>query len=377
MVGDGTWLETWESDGRQVIAPVGRWAVGGLFAVEKEIRAMAAAAAGPILIDLAKVDVLDTAGAWTIYRTARDLEARGVAVDLAGVNAAQAAMIEAVRAAETEVEPDEPTGNSFVNMVEHVGRGAVDIWRETADLLGFFGLILVTAARALARPHKLRTTSLFYHMEEVGLNAIPIVGLMSFLIGIVLAFQGASQLQRFGAEVFVVNLVAVSVLREIGVLMTAIIVAGRSGSAFTAQIGSMKVNEEVDAMQTLGLDPIEVLVLPRLFALALTLPLLAFFADIMGLVGGGLMAWIALDISPATFIERLRDAVSMWSFWVGIIKAPFFAFMIAMIGCYEGFQVTGSATSVGQRTTRAVVEAIFLVIVIDAAFSIFFQVVGI
>ena len=243
--------------------------------------------------------------------------------------------------------------------------------------MGFFGLIFVTAARALARPHKLRTTSLFYHMEEVGLNAIPIVGLMSFLIGIVLAFQGASQLQRFGAEVFVVNLVAVSVLREIGVLMTAIIVAGRSGSAFTAQIGSMKVNEEVDAMQTLGLDPIEVLVLPRLFALALTLPLLAFFADIMGLVGGGLMAWIALDISPATFIERLRDAVSMWSFWVGIIKAPFFAFMIAMIGCYEGFQVTGSATGVGQRTTRAVVEAIFLVIVIDAAFSIFFQVVGI
>ena len=200
---------------------------------------------------------------------------------------------------------------------------------------------------------------------------------MSFLIGIVLAFQGASQLQRFGAEVFVVNLVAVSVLREIGVLMTAIIVAGRSGSAFTAQIGSMKVNEEVDAMQTLGLDPIEVLVLPRLFALALTLPLLAFFADIMGLVGCGLMAWIALDISPATSIERLRYAVSMWSFWVGIIKAPFFAFMIAMIGCYEGFQVTGSATSVGQRTTRAVVEAIFLVIVIDAAFSIFFQVVGI
>jgi phospholipid/cholesterol/gamma-HCH transport system permease protein len=214
-------------------------------------------------------------------------------------------------------------------------------------------------------------------MEEVGLNAIPIVGLMSFLIGIVLAFQGASQLQRFGAEVFVVNLVAISVLREIGVLMTAIIVAGRSGSAFTAQIGSMKVNEEVDAMQTLGLDPMEVLVLPRLFALMLTLPLLAFFADIMGLMGGALMAWIALDISPATFIERLRDAIGLWSFWAGILKAPFFAFLIAMIGCYEGFQVTGSATSVGHRTTRAVVEAIFLVIVVDAAFSIFFQVIGI
>ncbi len=372
-----TWLETSSSDGRQILTPVGRWAVGGLFAVEKEIRAIAEAATGPIEIDLSKVDVLDTAGAWTIYRTARNLEASGVSVELTGASEDQIALIEVVRAAEAELEPDEPTGNSFVNMVEHVGKSAVEIARETADLLGFFGLILVTAAGVLVRPRRLRLTSLFHHMEEVGLNAIPIVGLMSFLIGIVLAFQGASQLQRFGAEVFVVNLVAISVLREIGVLMTAIIVAGRSGSAFTAQIGSMKVNEEVDAMQTLGLNPMEVLVLPRLFALIITLPLLAFFADIMGLLGGGLMAWIALDISPATFIERLRDAIGLWSFWVGILKAPFFAFMIAMIGCYEGFQVTGSATSVGQRTTRAVVEAIFLVIVVDAAFSIFFQVIGI
>lgn len=375
--GEGAWLETWQSDHGQVLAPVGRWAIGDLFIVEKEIRAQADAASGAVTIDLSKVDTLDTAGAWTIYRTARNLEANGVAVDVVGASEDQAALIDAVRAAETEVPPDEPTGNSFVNMVAHIGQSAIEIAKETADLMGFFGQTLVAAATVVVRPRRLRATSLFYHMEEVGLNAIPIVGLMSFLIGIVLAFQGASQLQRFGAEVFVVNLVAVSVLREIGVLMTAIIVAGRSGSAFTAQIGSMKVNEEVDAMQTLGLDPMEVLVLPRLFALALTLPLLAFFADIMGLIGGALMAWIALDISPATFIERLRDAISLWSFWVGIIKAPFFAFLIALIGCYEGFQVTGSATSVGQRTTRAVVEAIFLVIVVDAAFSIFFQVVGI
>lgn len=370
-------LEVLGDPGQQFIVPIGRWAVGSLFQVEKEIRERASTLTGSVTIDLSRIDTLDTAGAWTIYRTARSLEASGVTVALTGATKGQTALIEAVRAAEATPEPDEPTGNSFVNMVAHVGHSAVEIAKETADLLGFFGLILTTMARTLVRPRRLRWTSLFYHMEEVGLNAVPIVGLMSFLIGIVLAFQGASQLQRFGAEVFVVNLVAISVLREIGVLMTAIIVAGRSGSAFTAQIGSMKVNEEVDAMQTLGLDPIEVLVLPRLFALALTLPLLAFFADIMGLVGGGLMAWIALDISPATFVERLRVAVSMWSFWVGIIKAPFFAFLIAMIGCYEGFQVTGSATSVGQRTTRAVVEAIFLVIVVDAAFSIFFQVIGI
>lgn len=375
--GEGAWLETWQSDGSQVLAPVGRWAIGDLFVVEKEIRAQADAASGAVIIDLSKVEALDTAGAWTIYRTAKHLEENGIAVDVVGANEDHIALISAVRAAETEVPPDEPTGNSFVNMVAHVGQATIEIAKETADLIGFFGQTLVAAANVIAHPRRLRTTSLFYHMEQVGLNAIPIVGLMSFLIGIVLAFQGASQLQRFGAEVFVVNLVAISVLREIGVLMTAIIVAGRSGSAFTAQIGSMKVNEEVDAMQTLGLDPMEVLVLPRLFALALTLPLLAFFADIMGLVGGALMAWIALDISPATFIERLRDAIGLWSFSVGILKAPFFAFLIAMIGCYEGFQVTGSATSVGHRTTRAVVEAIFLVIVVDAAFSIFFQVIGI
>lgn len=370
-------LEVLGGDGEKIIVPIGRWAVGSLARVEQEIRRHASTTVGAVTIDLSRVELLDTAGAWTIYRTARHLEAEGASVDLVGASEEQAALIEAVRSAEATPEPDEPTGNSFVNMVAHIGQSTVEIARETADLLGFFGLILTTAARTIVRPKRLRTTSLFYHMEEVGLNAVPIVGLMSFLIGIVLAFQGASQLQRFGAEVFVVNLVAISVLREIGVLMTAIIVAGRSGSAFTAQIGSMKVNEEIDAMQTLGLDPIEVLVLPRLFALALTLPLLAFFADIMGLVGGALMAWIALDISPATFVERLRDAVSMWSFWVGILKAPFFAFLIAMIGCYEGFQVTGSATSVGQRTTRAVVEAIFLVIVVDAIFSIFFQIVGI
>ena len=375
--GEGAWLETRESGGRQVLAPVGRWAIGDLFIVEKEIRAQADAANGPVTIDLSKVETLDTAGAWTIYRTAKYLEGCGVTVDVVGANEDQIALIGAVRAAETEVPPDVPTGNSFVNMVSHLGQGVVGIAKETADLIGFFGQTLVAVAHVIAHPRRLRTTSLFYHMEEVGLNAIPIVGLMSFLIGIVLAFQGASQLQRFGAEVFVVNLVAISVLREIGVLMTAIIVAGRSGSAFTAQIGSMKVNEEVDAMQTLGLAPMEVLVLPRLFALMLTLPLLAFFADIMGLMGGALMAWIALDISPATFIERLRDAIGLWSFWAGILKAPFFAFLIAMIGCYEGFQVTGSATSVGHRTTRAVVEAIFLVIIVDAAFSIFFQVIGI
>jgi phospholipid/cholesterol/gamma-HCH transport system permease protein len=214
-------------------------------------------------------------------------------------------------------------------------------------------------------------------MEQVGLNALPIVGLISFLIGIVLAYQGAQTLRQFGAEVFVVDLIGISMLREIGILLTAIVVAGRSGSAFAAAVGSMMVHEEVDAMRTLGLDPMEVLVLPRLLALVLTLPMLAFFSDMMGLLGGGLMSWVVLDITPVVYIERMNNAVGLWTFWVGIIKAPFFGFLIAMVGCLEGFRVSGSAESVGQQTTRAVVTSLFLVIVVDALFSIFFSTVGV
>jgi phospholipid/cholesterol/gamma-HCH transport system permease protein len=216
-----------------------------------------------------------------------------------------------------------------------------------------------------------------YHMEQAGLNAIPIVALISFLIGVVLAYQGAIQLTRFSAEVFVVDLVAVSVLRELGVLLTAIIVAGRSGSAFTAQIGSMRINEEVDAMRTLGLDPMQVLVVPRLIALVVTLPLLAFMADIMGLVGGAVMASVELGVSPGVFVDRLESALEPWSVGVGLIKAPFFALIVALTGCYMGMKVTGSAESVGLYTTRSVVHAIFAVIVSDAVFSIFFAYIGI
>ncbi|MPZ11621.1 MAG: MlaE family lipid ABC transporter permease subunit, partial [Kiloniellaceae bacterium] len=251
------------------------------------------------------------------------------------------------------------------------------IGREAVDLLSFLGLTVTVFVRTLLHPWRIRLVPLIAHMEQTGLNALPIVGLISFLVGIVLAYQGADQLARFGAQIFTVNLVAVGVLREMGILLTAIIVAGRSGSAFTAQIGTMKVNEEVDAMRTLGLDPMEVLVIPRVFALVLVLPLLTFYADLMGLLGGAVMATIVLDISFFQFARQLNDAVTLWTFWIGIIKAPIFAFIISMIGCYEGLQVSRSAESVGRQTTRAVVEAIFLVIVLDALLSIFFSVIGI
>ena len=202
---------------------------------------------------------------------------------------------------------------------------------------------------------------------------MPIVGLISFLIGIVLAYQGADQLRRFGAQVFTVNLVGVSVLREMGILLTSIIVAGRTGSAFTAQIGTMQVNEEIDALRTLGLDPLDVLVLPRVLALMVALPLLAFYSDIMALMGGGLAAVYLLGMTPSQFLTQLNNAVTLTHFLVGVSKAPVFAALIAMVGCFEGMRVSGSAESVGRLTTQSVVEALFLVIVFDAFFSIMFS----
>ena len=377
MAADRGWLEIAERDGLLTVAAGGLWNLGNAARLDAEIRRMPAPGRRPVHFDISEVKLLDTAGAWTLYRTARDWEAAGARISIEGGNAEQVALLETVRASDRPFEPTAPEGLGVLKLLAHIGVAVEDIAREIIELIGFFGVVVITLLRTVRQPSRLRVTSLIYHMEQVGLNALPIVGLISFLIGVVLAFQGSSQLQRFGAEIFVVNLVAVSVLRELGILLTSIVIAGRSGSAFTAQIGSMKVHEEVDAMRTLGLDPIEVLVMPRLLALVFTLPLLAFFADIMGLLGGGLMAWVALGIPPDAFIERLNTSISMWSFWVGIIKAPVFAFLIAMIGCYEGFQVVGSAESVGQRTTRAVVEAIFLVIVVDAAFSIFFQIIGI
>ncbi|HJS31552.1 MAG TPA: ABC transporter permease, partial [Alphaproteobacteria bacterium] len=267
--------------------------------------------------------------------------------------------------------------NPLRDMVERVGQATINVLGRARDLVSFFGLTAIVFMRAAIRPRRLRFISLLSHLERVGLNALPIVGLLSFLIGVVLAYQGADQLRQFGAEIYTVNLLGVSVLREIGILMTAILVAGRSGSAFTAEIGMMKVNEEVAAMQTIGVDPMEVLVLPRVLATVIALPLLCFYANMMSLLGGAIMSYFALGISVEQFLVRLKDAITVSTLWVGMVKAPFFAFLIGMVGCYEGLKVEGSAESVGRLTTKAVVEAIFLVIVADAGFSILFSYLGI
>ncbi len=371
------WLKTSERDGGLLLQAGGAWDVGSVARLDAELRGLAPRERAPLTVDLAGVERLDTAGAWLIHRTLRDMRQAGMTAETRAVTPDFRVMLEQVAANDRPCEVAPPPVNALVACVNRVGEGTLDALEEARQVLGFFGLIMLTWARTLARPGRLRGTPLVYHMEQVGVNALPIVGLISFLIGVVLAYQGAVQLQRFGAEIFVVNLIGVSVLREIGILLTAIVVAGRSGSAFAAQIGSMVVHEEVDAMRTLGLGPVEVLVLPRVLALVVMLPILAFWADLMGLLGGGIMAWLVLDISPGLYIDRLRDAVGLWSFWVGIIKAPVFGFLIAMVGCLEGMRVSGSAESVGRQTTRAVVTSIFLVIVVDALFSIFFSFVGV
>ena len=362
------------NDGKLALG--GCWTIGDAERLDKELMVIHDRAATKIIFKLSGLERLDTAGAWLIHRTRKNLETGGAEVILDGINPEFRILLDEI-AANDQTSPPLPHTNQLVEWVAHTGEVTLETLRRARDFLGFFGLVVLTILRTVTHPARLRLVPMVHHMEQVGLNALPIVGLISFLIGVVIAYQGASQMKQFGAEVFVVNLIAVSILREIGILLAAIVIAGRSGSAFTAQIGAMKVNEEIDAMRTLGLDPVEVLVLPRLLALMLAMPLLAFFADMIGLLGGGLMSWIVLDIKPDQFVERLSGAVSLWSFWIGIIKAPFFAVIIALVGCYEGFQVGGSAESVGHMTSRSVVESIFLVIVIDAAFSIFFQLIGV
>jgi phospholipid/cholesterol/gamma-HCH transport system permease protein len=364
-----------EGSGSLTLRAEGSWLVANAAELDSHLHALDLPTGRLVTLDLAGIERLDTAGAWLLLRTEHALSARGNTVALENVQASFAPLLEQVRArgAVAPIPHPIPPHHTLVGFVARIGEITLTILHRTYSMVGFVGLVSAKAFDLIRRPGRLRLIATLVQMEKAGLDAMPIVGLLSFLIGVVMAYQGADQLRRFGAEIYTVNLLGVAILRELGVLLSAIIIAGRSGSAFTAQIGTMQVNQEIDALQTLGLDPVEVLVLPRLFGLVLTLPLLVFFADAMGLLGGGLMTWATLGISTPRFLEQLRSAITEWTLWVGIIKAPFFAAIIAMIGCYEGFNVTGSADSVGRLTTQSVVESIFVVIVADAAFSILFS----
>lgn len=334
----------------------------GLAAIDTPVRA----------IDLGGVERLDTVGAWLIHRLRRD----GSGIALVNVTPDQMALIEAVAAADQPCRIRPEPIPFWERELGRVGAYMVEFARTTGAGLAFIGEALIAGWRAMTSRRGLRWNSVSLQVERTGVDALGIIGLMSFLIGIVLAQQGAVQLAQFGADVFVINLVGRATFRELGILLTAIMVAGRSASAFAAQIGSMKLAEEVDAMRTMGLDPMELLVLPRVVALVLVMPLLAFYASVLAVTGGGLFAWVSLDIPPATFVQRLREVVPMTDFWIGISKAPVFGAVIAIVGCFQGFQVSGNAESVGLRTTLAVVQAIFLVIVLDAFFAVFYSALG-
>jgi phospholipid/cholesterol/gamma-HCH transport system permease protein len=331
------------------------------------------------VLDMSGVTKLDTAGAWAIasFQAARKAKGREIAIENA--TEAQALLLQTVADAMPPARkrrrrlPHQEAGD----MVLELGKAVSVFAAGLGQTIGFLGLVLTRLAATLVRPSRLRVTALAHHMQQAGLNAVPIVAIMGFLIGIVLAFQGASQLEQFGAEIYVVDLISISMLRELGILLTAIIVAGRSASAFTAAIGSMKMREEIDAMRVLGLDPIELLVLPRVLALLILLPVLGFIANLAGLFGGALMAWIDLGISPAMFRTQLAANTSVSHALVGLSKAPVFAIIIAVVGCYQGLQVAGNTDSLGSRTSRSVVVAIFLVIVVDALASIFFSIWGV
>ena len=330
----------------------------------------------PVNVDLSGLGRLDTAGAWELIALRRRLEAAGQSFEIKGARPETESLLKSIASAAPEVEKEQIAPRSIADRLEHVGQRVMDGLWFLLELLGYFGVFLARMARALRHPRECRFTALVHHCDEVGIKAVPIVALMAFLIGVVLAFQGSTQLRQFGAEVFVVDLIAISILRELGILLTSIIVAGRTASAFTAAIGSMKMREEIDAMRTLGLDPAMVLFVPRILALLLMLPILGLIANISGLLGGALMAWIDLGISPGMFRTRLVEGTDVSNVMVGLIKAPFFALIIGVIGCHAGMQVQSNAESLGQMTSKAVVASIFAVIMADAFFSVFFAQVG-
>lgn len=326
-------------------------------------------------ISLGGITQLDTAGAALIVELLGIENAKQQAVSSLPKKQ-QALLVRVAEAMETPLDITPPKRNRLSDGLAIIGQQMVALCSQQRQLLAFIGLVLATLFSLLLRPHRWRFTATVAHIHSSGLNAVPIVALLTFMVGAVVAFLGATVLQDFGATVYTIDLVAFSFLREFGVLLAAILLAGRTASAFTAQLGAMKSNEEIDALQTQGLDPIELLVLPRVIALLISLPLLAFVGMLSGLVGGAMVATLSLDISISQFMTTLQKDVSVSHFLVGLSKAPVFAFVIAVIGCLEGFKVSGSAQSVGAHTTSSVVQSIFMVILIDALAALFFMELG-
>lgn len=364
---------------RDVFKAGGRWTIAESTRLDRELRAFNPGSTQTLTMDASGVERMDSTGAWLLLRTRRALEARGRKVAALTVPDRYAALLKTL---EQDDKPEERPRLSRMSPWRYrlfrIGKATVVAGQQGWRMLGYLGRVTVETGEMIVAPHKnLRFAAMVNQVEETGINALPIVGLLSFLIGVVIAYQGITQLQKFGAQLLTIDGLGIITLREMGVLMTSIIIAGRSGSAFTAHIGTMRVNQEIDAMQTMGLNTVDTLVLPRIVGLVIALPLLTLYADVMSLIGGAVMCYFDLHVSIPAFMRELQQALSVRTLVVGLVKAPVFAFVIALVGCYEGLQVERNAASVGLLTTRSVVESVFLVIVLDAAFSVMFSILGV
>lgn len=360
------------------VRPAGSWIAANVRTLEDLSSALVPRLdqSAAIIVDMTGVTELDTLGAWLIEKMSRRAMAAGHRVTVVGVADIFSGLIEEVRQVNRHNSAPMPARNPLLLKVENLGRVAFSATHDISVFLQMLGSLFLTLAGVLRRPRSIRMTSLVYQFYRVGWQAIPIIVLITFLIGGIIAQQGIFHFRKFGADSYVVDMVGILVLRELGVLIVAIMVAGRSGSAYTAELGSMKMREEIDALSTMGLDPVEVLILPRVFALIFALPILSFIGSMAALYGGGLVAWFYGGMRPAIFLARLHDAVSVTHFEVGIIKAPFMALVIGIVACSEGLRVKGSAESLGKQTTTSVVKSIFLVIVLDGLFAVFFTSIG-
>ena len=356
----------------------GDWTLPHYANLEAEVLALRGTLDSAASIDLQGLGALDTAGAALLVELLGSQRLAQLANDAPDLASERRALLQTVGNAIAEAGDALPSKHTpaWREFFGQIGEALEELWQQAVALLGFIGMTLAAMFTILLRPGRWRITSLVAHLQQSGLNAVPIVALLTFLVGAVVAFLGATVLADFGASIYTVDLVAFSFLREFGVLLTAILIAGRTASAFTAQIGSMKANEEIDAIRTLGLSPMELLVLPRVFALLIALPILTFIAMLSGILGGAVVCALSLDISPTMYLAMLQENIALKPFVVGMAKAPMFAFLIAVIGCLEGFKVTGSAQSVGERTTSSVVQSIFVVIVLDALAALFLMEMG-
>lgn len=329
-----------------------------------------------VAIDAAKIERLDSFGAWLLERALRAWGDQKCDAKLIGLNENYRGLFDKVHAGTQTLSPEPAKRNSIVATLDSVGRTMAAVFDDLVLLAQMVGSVIAALGRVIRHPSRFRFTSMINHIERVGWHAVPIILLITVLIGAILAQQGIFHFRKFGADIYVVDMVGVLVLRELGVLIVCIMIAGRSGSSYTAELGAMKMREEIDALRTMGFDPVEVLILPRILAIVIAVPILTLFGSMAALYGGGFVAWLYGGIAPGVFLSRLREAISIETFEVGMLKAPFMALVIGVVACVEGLQVQGSAESLGERTTNSVVKSIFLVIVLDGMFAMFFASIG-